>query len=141
MAMSLKAGFCIWISELTQRCIISPVGREVPTDRATEEVYMCCLFLKEHGISGLLICQFQNHFSKIIKFPTFHQTITHIQILEEHSCKNYGSVLSSFTVAQSLGETIIPSQMGAFQSLLVCVIPFLDNSFRNEMSRIMNAIL
>ena len=56
MAMSLKAGFYIWISELTEKCAISPVGREVPIDGATEGVYICCLFLKVYGINELLLC-------------------------------------------------------------------------------------
>lgn len=87
MVIFLKAGFCIWISELTKRCVISSVGREFPTDWATEVVHMCCLFLKVCGINGHLICWFQNNFSKNLKFLIFHQTTAPSQIPEGYGLR------------------------------------------------------
>lgn len=111
MVIFLKAGFCIWISELTEGCVISSVGRELPPDWVTEDVRMCCLFLKVCEINGLLICWFWNNFSKNLKFLMFHKTTAPSQIPEGYAHKNYDFkfffLFFVFTEAWSFCKTLI----------------------------------
>ena len=52
------------------------------------------------------------------------------------------SILSSCIRAQFLGETIIPSHTGELSNLSWYLLsPPLDNSFKNEMNKVMNGVL
>ena len=51
------------------------------------------------------------------------------------------SILSSCIRVQFLGETIIPSHTGNCPIFLGTCYPPLDNSFKNEMNKVMNGVL
>lgn len=50
--ISLSAGFCIWISDLDERCIKKPhVAREFPIGYTSEEAQEHKLFQQGYGIN------------------------------------------------------------------------------------------